>query len=408
MVWEAGGMHAMKRNRIMIAVVVAFVIAGCGAAPGVSSVPASPPAQTTSPTPAGPSNPASAAPSAAALDPSLVPPGLIAYMWVGSDKVEHFFTVDTLGENKHALFETMHCACIKWSPDGQEIWTVTETETGLRHTTMDPDGSNVVVYTPEIETLNLVGGFGTADGRHIGFFGWDDTKPARQGIWAANANLTDLHQVTGVPEGVLAIDPIGMSEDGSHIYFHGDLGENTENEFHHAGNVYVIKSDGTGLRQLNPLGTKTEITGEGLSADGRRLAFTAWEVGSADQGNALFVVDGDDGEARRVTDWTAGLWGAAWAPTGDWLATTQDSRSAVVASLIRPDGTGLRPISSDPGAGASFGPVWSPDGMHFLVRRGEFHANDLWIMDLHGAFIWQVTDMPASYDVYAWANPTRD
>jgi len=387
----------MKRH----AIIVAVVIAGCAVGPRGSTGADVPSAQATVPALPGPGSSSLPSP-AATLDPSLVPSGLIAYMRVDRDEVERFFTVDTLGENEHALFETKFCACIKWSPDGRQIWTVTETETGLRHTTMDPDGGNVVVFTPEIETLNLVGGFGTADGRHIGFAGWDDTKPARQGIWAANADFTDLHQVTGVPEDVLAIDPLGMSESGSHIYFHGDLGENTETILHHAGNVYVIASDGTGLRQLNPPGTKTEITGEGLSADGRRLAFTAWQVGSADAGNALFVVDGVKGEARRVTDWTVGLWGATWAPGGELIATTQDSGSALVASLIRPDGTDLRAISPSGDSAASFGPVWSADGSHFLVRRGEFHRNTLWIMDLQGNFVWQVTHEPGSHDVYAW------
>jgi Tol biopolymer transport system component len=385
------------------AIVLALVVAGCAASGGPSSGSGTP-SMTQTPT-------LGTAPSVApspSLDPSRVPPGRIAYMRVDGDKVERFFTVDSLGQNEHALFETKHCACIKWSPDGSKIWTVTETETGLRHTTMDPDGSSLEMFTPDIATLNLVGGFGTTDGRHIGFSGWDDTDPTRQGIWAANGDLTGLHQVTGAPEGVLGIDPIGMSTDGSQIYFHGDLGENTENEFHHAGNAYVIGTDGKGLRQLNPVGTKTEGTGEGLSADGRRFAFTAWQVGSADDGNALFIVEGADGEAKRVTDWTVGLWGAAWAPSGEWIALTQDSGAALVASIIRPNGSGLRAISPDGGAGSSFGPVWTADGMHFLVRRGDFHRNDLWIMDLDGNFIWQVTHKPGSHDVYGWAPDPSD
>jgi hypothetical protein len=125
-----------------------------------------------------------------------------------------------------------------------------------------------------------------------------------------------------------------MSADGSQVYFHGDLGPNSDNDFHHAGNVYVIDDDGTGLRQLNPEDTKTEITGTGLSANGGALAFTAWQAGSGEKGNALFVV-GPDGKAERVTEWTPGLWGAVWAPTGEWIATTQSFGSSPVPSLIR-------------------------------------------------------------------------
>jgi len=385
-----------------VVIVLALLVTACGAPanPTIGVAPTTP-GTATSATPAIPA-------STTAPDAATVPPGRIAYMRVDPDEVERYFVVDSLGENEHALFETKFCACIRWSADGTQIWTVTETETGLRYTTMEPDGSNKVVYTPDIPTLSLAPGFGSADGKHVAFFGWDDTKPSRTGVWAAKVDLADLHHVTGVPDGVLGIDPIGMSADGSHIYFHGDLGPNSDNGFHHAGNVYVIANDGTGLRQLNPVGTKTEITGTGLSADGRRFAFTAWEAGKGDQGNALFVVDGPEGIAHKVTDWMPLLWGASWAPSGEWIALTQDGAGAAVASLIRPDGSGLRPISDAGLPEFTFGPVWSPDGTHFLVRRGDQGRNDLWIMDLEGTFVWQVTHKPAAYDIYAWAGPRRD
>lgn len=37
------------------------------------------------------------------------------------------------------------------------------------------------------------------------------------------------------------------------------------------------------------------------------------------------------------------------------------------------------------------------------ARRGERESNDLWIIDLEGTFVWQVTHKPAAYDIYAWA-----
>ena len=325
-----------------------------------------------------------------------MPPGLIAYMRVDADDVERYFTVNSLGDSELALFETTGCACIRWSGDGTELWTVAETESGLRFKTMDPDGGNEMVYVPDIETLNLVPGFGSADGKHLGLFGWDDTDPSRQGLWVAKTDLAGLHQVSALPEGSIAIEPIGMSHDGSFVYFLGDLGEEPENIHHHAGNVYVVASDGTGLRQLNPKGTRTQVTGTGVSADGRQFAFTAWQAGAADQGNALFVVDGPDGEAERVTDWTVGLWGASWAPGGEWIGYSSEDDARDLISLIRPDGSETRAVVPADTSETVSMPVWSPDGTHLLVRRGDQHGNDLWIMDLDGAFVWQVTHEPAS------------
>jgi Tol biopolymer transport system component len=391
--------EATTMRRAIFNIALAAAVLGCA---GRSTPPTIGPTGAASPAPSANSVTPSAPPnSIASLDPSGVPPGRIAYMIVDPDKTERFFTVDSLGEDKHALFETKFCACISWSVDGSKVVTVTETDVGLRYTTMDPDGSNKVIYTPKIETLSLTPPVGSADGQHLAFFGWDDTDPSRLGIWAAKADMTSLHQVTGVPEGVMGIDPMGMSADGSIVYFHGDLGPSSENEFHHAGNAYAIDADGQHLRQLNPPGTKTESTGMGISADGTTLAFMAWQEGSAFEGNALFIV-GSRGAAKRVTDWTPGLWGVSWSPAGDLIAVTQVVDGTRVASLIRPDGTDLRPVSAS-GDIEAFGPVWSPDGTHFLVRRGEQHRNDLWIMDLEGSFIWQVTHDPGSYDVYDWA-----
>jgi hypothetical protein len=102
------------------AVVIAFavVVAGCGGGPRPSSTVHRSPRIGAAPT---------AAPT---LDVSQVPAGRIAYMRVDADKVERYFTVDAVGANEHALFETQFCACIRWSADGTQIWTVTETETG--------------------------------------------------------------------------------------------------------------------------------------------------------------------------------------------------------------------------------------------------------------------------------------
>jgi Tol biopolymer transport system component len=373
-----------------VVIVIALALAGCTANRGSPASGGAPPG--------GPS-----APSAAqSVDASKVPPGRIAYMRVDPDKVERYFIVDSDGKNEHSLFETEGCACIRWSADGSEIWTVTETETALAYTTQDPDGGDRVVHVPDIPTLSLAPGYGSADGRHVAFFGWDDTDPTRVGLWTANTDLTDLHKVTPVPDGVLGLDPIGMSANGSHIYFHGDLGENKDNGFHHAGNVYVIAADGTGLRQLNPEGTKTEITGTGLSADGRRFAFTAWRGGHGADGNALFIVDDIDGEAVQVTDF-GDRWGASWSPNGAWIGYSTSGNDAALISLIKPDGTGATAVTPKDLSEDITMPAWSPDGSHLLVRRGERQSNDLWIIDLEGTFVWQVTHKPAAYDIYAWA-----
>lgn len=38
-----------------------------------------------------------------------------------------------------------------------------------------------------------------------------------------------------------------------------------------------------------------------------------------------------------------------------------------------------------------------------IIQRGAGGINDLWIMDLDGTFIGQVTHEPSSYGTYSWA-----
>jgi Tol biopolymer transport system component len=47
--------------------------------------------------------------------------------------------------------------------------------------------------------------------------------------------------------------------------------------------------------------------------------------------------------------------------------------------------------------------VWSPDGKYLLVQRGTDGQGDLWIIDLVGNFVGQVTHEPSSYGVWAWS-----
>ena len=236
-----------------VIVVFALALAGCNASLG------SPASGNASPSAARSPSAASSPSAAPSVDASKVPPGRIRLHARRPGRGRAVFQRHFNGRNEHVLFETKGCACIRWSADGSQIWTVTETDTALAFTTQDPDGGNRVVHVPDIPTLSLAPGFGSADGRHVAFFGWDDTDATRAGVWTANTDLTGLHHVTPVPDGVLGIDPIGMSANGSHIYFHGDLGANTDNDFRHAGNVYVIAADGSDMRQLNPEGTKTGV-----------------------------------------------------------------------------------------------------------------------------------------------------
>src|SRR6266508_4427706 len=375
----------MTRSPILVVFVVA-VLAAC-AGQGATSVDptgssAAPPSAVASPV----------ATSTAAL--AEVPAGRILFHRRGSDEVEHYFTINTDGTDEQALFTAEGCTCAQWSADGTRVWTLGATGHGtFSFATIKPDGSDRVVISPPIKTLNLAPGASSADGRRIAFDGWDETDPSRNGLYLASADLADLRLITP-PKGTVHVDPFGVTPDGSHVLFLAERGD----EPHHAGDLYVVNADGGGLRQLNPPGTThnfLDVPAGSLSPDGRRAALGV-------EGR-IYVVDIDGGEALPITQPADFVWAVSWSPTGEWITYSRKRGSTSVVSLVHPDGSDQKEISANDGSDQAEVGVWSPDGKDLLVQRGAGGVNDLWIMDLDGTFIGQVTHEPSSYGTYSWA-----
>jgi Tol biopolymer transport system component len=321
----------------------------------------------------------------------------------GSDGVERYFTINTDGSGEQALFTQEGCKCAHWSPDGKRIWTLGATGHGAySFTTIKPDGSERVVISSRIKTLSLAAGASTKDGRRIAFVGWDDTDPSRNGLYMAGPDLADLRLVMPLPKGMRAAEPFGVTADGTNLLFFGDQG--SEGGIGHFGSMFVVDSDGHGLRQLNPPDTGMgffDFPVGSLSPDGRRAAFSAGDSTHS----AVFVARLHGGEAQRITDWadSGAVWAVSWSPTGEWIAYTQHHGNPNVLALVRPDGTDQRDLSPTDGTDQALAAAWAPSGKHLLAQRGGVGRRDLWIMDLNGTYLGQVTHEPSDYGTYSFS-----
>lgn len=119
------------------------------------------------------------------------------------------------------------------------------------------------------------------------------------------------------------------------------------------------------------------------------------------------MIDLDTGEARQITGQTGFAWAAAWSPTGEWITYTRFHGTTPAVALVRPDGTDEHEISAFHETDEANVGVWSPDGKYLLVARDSDATvdgpRDLWIMDLEGNYIGQVTDEPSNYGTHSWA-----
>jgi TolB protein len=123
--------------------------------------------------------------------------------------------------------------------------------------------------------------------------------------------------------------------------------------------------------------------------------------------DAVWVVDLDGGEARQITPRTGFVWAVSWSPTGEWITYTRFHGRTSVVALVRPDGTDDHEITANDETDEANAAVWSPDGEYLLAPRDSDKTNDgprdLWIMDLEGRWIGQVTHEPSNYATYSWA-----
>jgi len=333
--------------------------------------------------------------------PAKLPPGRILFHRAGSDGVEHYFTINTDGTNETAVYEAEGCSCAHLSADGQRILTIGPTGHGtFSLLTMNLDGSDQVTTEPPIATLNLFIGATSSNGRVLAFEAVDETSPANTGLWVASPTVTDARQVTPLLEGWNGAAPLGVTPDGSKIVFF--VGTGSVGGVTHAGDLFVVNADGNGLRQLNPIGSKLEDVGmpvASLSPDGRQAAFGV--------NNAVWVVDLEGGDARAITPPLGYAWAVSWSPTGEWLTYTRFHGHTTAVALVRPDGTADHEITVPDETDEANAAVWSPDGKYLLVPRDSDSSldgpRDLWIMDLEGHWIGQVTHEPSNYSTYHWA-----
>jgi Tol biopolymer transport system component len=182
------------------------------------------------------------------------------------------------------------------------------------------------------------------------------------------------------------------------------------------GDLFVVDSDGSDLIRLNPEGAFAPCCGPASwSPDGTQVTFGAVRLDAAGAPDftrsAVYVAEADGSRVEAITEPGAFTEGAEWSPTGDWIVFNKKSGPVGVKGsdlyLIHPDGSGLSAITTAGAAGKSdqVGAVWSPDGTRLLftvVPGGPVKRGDLWIVDLDGTGLTQLTDTPAQYFGYSW------
>jgi TolB protein len=202
---------------------------------------------------------------------------------------------------------------------------------------MNPDGSNATQLASNVQNLAW-----SPDGERIAYVAGPPTKELHIVGVDGSGDIT----VPGATPGGLA--GLAWSPAGERIAFEGMRDVNGGD----TRTVYVINTDGTGLRDIDaPLpGPESRATGEPTwSPDGRLIALSRYILyNDLDEEWILWVTDLAKGDAWRIT--TGGTIDdrPSWSPNGDQIVFLRYDGNSNDVYVVRYDGTDLRRLTNTP------------------------------------------------------------
>ncbi|MGM0417398.1 MAG: DPP IV N-terminal domain-containing protein [Thermodesulfobacteriota bacterium] len=130
---------------------------------------------------------------------------------------------------------------------------------------------------------------------------------------------------------------------------------------------------------------KTAVKGWGIdvspsfSPDGNKMAFVSGRRGSPQ----IYIKDFKTNKIKRLTFEGNYNTSPAWSPSGDYISYVgMTKEDGINIYLIRPDGTGLRQLTTGPGDNEE--PSWSPDGSLIAFTSTRSGKKKIYIMTRFG------------------------
>ena len=225
----------------------------------------------------------------------------------------------------------------QWTPDGTKLLVVPDC---CSERIVNPDDGSYTELPTFYSNPDLFLGCNiwSPDASQLACEGFGDA-PSADGVYTIRSS--DGGDVRRVTSGADDDYPGDYSPNGKQIVF--------LRSFFDSGTkaLYIVKTDGSALRQITPDGMNLPFDGGSWSPQGNQILFAAAPGGR----NAIFTVHTDGSGLQQIPipgcGTTVGCFNPVWSPDGTKIAFTRFDPQAGQADLytVNPDGTGLFQIT---------------------------------------------------------------
>jgi Tol biopolymer transport system component len=276
-----------------------------------------------------------------------------------------------------------------WSPDGRRIAFLSRRDGNKEVYAVNADGSGQRRLTRDAS--NSATPAWSLDGRQIAF---ESVRNGTTGVYAVNADGSGQRRLARNGHAP------AWSPDGRKLAFFS------------GATIYLMNADGSEHRSLTNLLKGGRRSSLAWSPDGRKLAFLFYR--DCAQSCGLYVVRSDGSGLRNLTWKLAGGFGkdagavsdSAWSPDGRKLAFVRlHAGLGTPIYVVNPDGTGLLRLTRNPALDAD--PAWSPDGRKLAFARDRDGNSEIYVMNADGSGQRNLTRNPALDADPAWSPDGR-